>query len=77
MKKNNNLFYDSRIVFKPWGYEYTVFRYKNILSVTLLNINKNKSTSLHCHPKKKNWICLVRWKSINSIGFMEIREKSV
>ena len=53
--------YDNKIVMKPWGYEYVVFRNKNNLSVTLLNIDFNKSTSLHCHPKKK-WIYSFRWK---------------
>ena len=51
--KNNKNYYDNRVVFKPWGYEYVVYRSGNNLSVTILNINSNKSTSLHCHPKKK------------------------
>ena len=45
--------YDDKIVIKPWGYEYVVYREKNDLSVTLLNINYKEKTSLHCHPKKK------------------------
>ena len=57
----NNSFYDSRIVFKPWGYEYVIYRYKKNLSITFLHINKNKRTSLHCHPKKKNWFCIIGW----------------
>ena len=52
MKKIDS-FYDNRIVDKPWGYEYVVYRNFNNLSVTLLSINYNKTTSLHCHPKKK------------------------
>ena len=51
--KSKSSFYDDKVVMKPWGYEYVVFRNKNNLSVTLLNINYGKSTSLHCHPKKK------------------------
>ena len=54
--KSTSSFYDNKVVLKPWGYEYVVFRNKNNLSVTLLNINYNKSTSLHCHPKKKKRI---------------------
>ena len=59
MSKNKDAYYDNRIVFKPWGHEYVVYRYKNILSVTLLNINPNKSTSLHCHPIKKTGFVLL------------------
>ena len=57
--KSTSSFYDNKVVLKPWGYEYVVFRNKNNnLSVTLLNINYNKSTSLHCHPKKSGFILL-------------------
>ena len=52
MKQKDTL-YDNRLVKKPWGYEYVVYRNKNNLSVTLLKINHNQSTSLHCHPQKK------------------------
>ena len=52
MKKINS-FYDNRIVYKPWGYEYVVYRNLNYLCVTLLSIDYEKTTSLHCHPKKK------------------------
>ena len=70
MKKKND-YYDNRIVFKPWGHEYVVYRYRNLLSVTLLHINPKKSTSLHCHPKKKNWLRTIKWQSINSTRPME------
>ena len=40
MKKIDS-FYDNRIVNKPWGYEYVVYRNLNHLSVTLLSINYN------------------------------------
>ena len=52
MKKIDS-FYDNRIVHKPWGYEYVVYRNLNNLCVTLLSIDYNKKTSLHCHPNKK------------------------
>ena len=57
-------FYDNKVVFKPWGYEYVVFKNEE-LCVTLLSINYNKMTSLHCHPKKK-WIYPFKRKSIFS-----------
>ena len=75
--KNNKNYYDNRVVFKPWGYEYVVYRSGNNLSVTILNINSNKSTSLHCHPKKKNWFRSSVWKSVNTIRIMETRVESL
>ena len=52
MKKKDTI-YDGTVVKKPWGYEYVIYRVKNNLSVTLLNIDYKKKTSLHCHPSKK------------------------
>lgn len=75
MKKIVNNFYDSRIVFKPWGYEYVVFRFRKILSVTLLNINKNRSTSLHCHPKKKTGFVLLDGKALIQLGLWKSERK--
>lgn len=48
--------YDNRVIFKPWGEEYNIFRNKKKIAITYLKIKKGFSTSLHCHPKKKNWI---------------------
>ena len=42
--KKNNFFYDDKIVYKPWGYEYLIYRNHKHLSVTLLRINYNKNT---------------------------------
>ena len=66
--KNKSSFYDNKIVFKPWGYEYVVYRNANHLSVTLLNINFNKSTSLHCHPSKKSGFILLGGKALFQLG---------
>ena len=66
--KNKSSFYDNRIVFKPWGYEYVVYRNANNLSVTLLNINYNKTTSLHCHPLKKSGFILLEGKASFQLG---------
>ena len=68
MKIKKNGYYDKRIVFKPWGYEYVVYRYKKILSVTLLHINPKKSTSLHCHPTKKTGFVLLNGDAIIQLG---------
>ena len=70
MGKNKNSHYDNKVVLKPWGNEYVIYRNSNKLSVTFLNINYKKSTSLHCHPKKKNWFYNTIRKSFNTVGFM-------
>ena len=57
----NDKIYDRKIVEKSWGNEYVVFRNKNKLAITLLRINYRNRTSLHCHPKKKNWLYFTRW----------------
>ena len=51
--------YDKKIVSKPWGYEYVIYRNKNDLCVTCLHIDYNKKTSLHCHPTKKTGFILL------------------
>lgn len=51
MKKNKDSFYDNRVVFKPWGYEYTIYRNKRV-AVTFVNIKYKHKTSLHSHPNK-------------------------
>ena len=66
--KNKSSFYDNKVVFKPWGYEYVVYRNANNLSVTLLSINYNKSTSLHCHPSKKSGFILLGGKALFQLG---------
>lgn len=66
--KNKSSFYDNKIVFKPWGYEYVVYRNANHLSVTLLNINYNKTTSLHCHPLKKSGFILLGGEALFQLG---------
>ena len=55
MKKIINFSYDNRIISKPWGEEYVIFKNKKKIAITYLKIKKGLSTSLHCHPKKKNW----------------------
>ena len=77
MSKNKDILYDNKVVRKPWGYEYVVFRNKNNLSVTLLNIDYNQTTSLHCHPQKKtgyyniNYLCT----AFLTYFFLEIYKK--
>ena len=74
MKKIDS-FYDNRIVYKPWGYEYVVYRNLNHLSVTLLSIDYNKTTSLHCHPKKKSGFILVGGEALFQLGLWKKRSE--
>tara|TARA_B100000767_G_C19599649_1_gene465060 strand:+ start:28 stop:720 length:693 start_codon:yes stop_codon:yes gene_type:complete len=67
MKKKDSL-YDNKLVKKPWGYEYVVYRNKNNLSVTLLKINYKQTTSLHCHPQKKSGFILLNGKALFQLG---------
>ena len=66
--KSKDSFYDNKVVFKPWGYEYVVFKNAKNLCVTLLSINYNKMTSLHCHPKKKSGFILLKGKASFQLG---------
>ena len=74
MKKINS-FYDNTIVYKPWGYEYVVYRNLNHLCVTLLSIDYDKTTSLHCHPKKKSGFILVDGKALFQLGLWKKRSE--
>ena len=67
MRKKSS-FYDNKVVLKPWGYEYTIYRHLNKLSVTFLKINKNHRTSLHCHPKKKTGFIVIDGKAQIQLG---------
>ncbi len=60
--------YDNKVVSKPWGNEYVVYRNSNKLSVTLLNIKYNKKTSLHCHPSKKTGFIVLSGKALIQLG---------
>ena len=63
-----NSYYDNRIVLKPWGKEYVIYRNSNKLSATFLNIDYKKSTSLHCHPQKKTGFIILSGKASIQLG---------
>ncbi len=67
--------YNNKIVIKPWGYEYVVYREKNDLSVTLLNINYKEKTSLHCHPRKKSGFIVLKGKALFQLGLWKKRRE--
>tara|TARA_B100001123_G_C15191823_1_gene979710 strand:- start:120 stop:818 length:699 start_codon:yes stop_codon:yes gene_type:complete len=67
MSKNNN-FYSNKVVYKPWGYEYVVYRDSNRLAITYVKINAGHKTSLHCHPQKKTGFIILDGKASVQIG---------
>ena len=68
MKNNKSASYDHKVVTKPWGNEYLIYRNSNKLSVTFLNIDYKKSTSLHCHPKKKTGFIVLSGNALIQLG---------
>jgi len=66
--KNKTDAYDKKIVKKPWGFEYTIFRNLNKLAITYVNILPKKQTSLHCHPSKKTGFIILSGKAKVQIG---------
>lgn len=60
--------FEKNLVKKPWGYEYVIYRDQNKLALTFLNIEYNKQTSLHCHPKKKTGFILISGKARIQLG---------
>lgn len=69
-------FFDDKLISKPWGSEYVIYRNKKKLSITLVKIKKNKSTSLHCHPKKKTGFIILQGKMRVQIGLYEKNSKT-
>jgi hypothetical protein len=55
------------IVKKPWGLEYLAYQNTEV-AIWILHINKNQSTSMHCHPQKTTG--LVVMDGIAEISFL-------
>tara|TARA_B100000965_G_scaffold393355_1_gene404078 strand:- start:380 stop:1126 length:747 start_codon:yes stop_codon:yes gene_type:complete len=68
-------FYSNRIVKKPWGYEYVIYNSLNRLAITYVYINNKKSTSLHCHPKKKTGFIILKGTALVQIGIYKKNKK--
>lgn len=49
------------IVKKPWGYEYLCYR-NEYLAIWFLNIDSQRQTSMHCHPKKNTGFIVLKGK---------------
>ena len=71
----SNKFYSNRIVKKPWGYEYVIYNSSNRLAITYVHINNKKSTSLHCHPKKKTGFIILKGTALVQIGIYKKNKK--
>ena len=74
MKKKTDT-YDKKVVKKPWGFEYTIFRNLNKLAITYVNILPKKQTSLHCHPTKKTGFIILGGKAKVQIGIYKSNTK--
>jgi mannose-6-phosphate isomerase-like protein (cupin superfamily) len=68
MKNKDNNFYSNKVVYKPWGYEYIIYRDSNRLAITYVKINPGHKTSLHCHPKKKTGFIILSGNAVVQIG---------
>ncbi len=66
MTKNKT--YDNRVVIKPWGEEYNIFRNKKKIAITYLKLKKGFSTSLHSHPVKKTGFLILKGVAEVQIG---------
>jgi len=70
-----NNFYSNKIVKKPWGYEYVIFNLLNRLAITYVHVDGKKSTSLHCHPKKKTGFIITKGTALVQIGIYKKNRK--
>jgi hypothetical protein len=66
MNKKKKFSYDNRVVTKPWGNEYVVYRNSKKLSVTLLNIDYNKK-NVTCDWINKKLNCDI--KQVDSFNY--------
>ena len=72
MLQSSKLHLKKYVVDKPWGNEHIAYENK-VCSVGLLNINYNQETSLHCHPRKKTGLIVVKGKVKIELGFYDTK----
>ncbi len=60
--------YNNRVIIKPWGEEYVIFKNKKKIAITYLKIKKGYSTSLHCHPIKKTGFLILKGTAEVQVG---------
>jgi len=71
----SNNFYSNKLVKKPWGYEYVIYNSLNRMAITYVHIDSKKSTSLHCHPKKKTGFIIIKGTALVQIGIYKKNKK--
>jgi mannose-6-phosphate isomerase-like protein (cupin superfamily) len=54
--------YTDIVVKKPWGKEYLCYRNSEV-AIWYLHIEKDKETSMHCHPKKNTGFVVLEGKA--------------
>ena len=67
--------YSNRLVTKPWGYEYIIFKNQKKLALIFLKIFNKKQTSLHCHPNKKTGFIILSGTDKVQIGIYKKNSK--
>ena len=73
--KNNSNFYDDKVVYKPWGHEYIIYKNSNRIAITFVKINYKHKTSLHCHPQKKTGFIILNGKALVQLGIYKANAK--
>lgn len=63
-----NMNYNNRVIIKPWGEEYVIFKNKKKIAITYLKVKKGHSTSLHCHPTKKTGFLILKGTAEVQVG---------
>lgn len=57
--------FNNRVVTKPWGYEYLMFKNPET-EIWSLSIKYQRSTSMHCHPNKKTALVVLSGRALFS-----------
>lgn len=55
--------YSGKLIRKPWGVEYELYRNPNV-AIWHLTIREGKRTSLHCHPNKKTGLIVLKGRCL-------------
>jgi len=55
--------YRGKVVMKPWGYEFLVFENEHV-AAWFLSVNKDHSTSMHCHTGKRTSLTLLAGRAL-------------
>jgi mannose-6-phosphate isomerase-like protein (cupin superfamily) len=63
--RQDNVEYEDFIIKKPWGFEYLLF-YNQHVAGWVLHINEGSQTSMHCHPRKKSSLIVLRGRALFS-----------